>query len=54
MYDFFAAVTALWWYANFPPSEAARESERTRAYFERQGLDTITDDVIAVWGRKVQ
>ena len=54
MYDFFAAVTALWWYANFPPSEVARESERTREYFERKQLDTITDDIIAVRGRKVK
>jgi ubiquinone/menaquinone biosynthesis C-methylase UbiE len=54
MYDFFAAVTALWWYANFPAREVVRESQRTRAYFERTGLDTITDDVIAVWGRKVR
>jgi SAM-dependent methyltransferase len=54
MYDFFAAVTALWWYANFPAREVVRESERTRAYFERKGLDTITDDVIAIWGRKAR
>jgi ubiquinone/menaquinone biosynthesis C-methylase UbiE len=54
MYDFFAAVTALWWYANFPPNEVVRESERTRAYFERKKLDTITDDVIAVWGQKME
>ncbi len=53
MYDFFAAVTAIWWYAKFPPDEVANETARTRAYFDRKGLDVITDDVIAVWGRKV-
>ncbi len=52
MYDFFAAITAAWWYSNFPPEEVSRDSERTRAYFDRNGRDTITDDVIAVWGRK--
>jgi ubiquinone/menaquinone biosynthesis C-methylase UbiE len=52
MYDFFAAISASWWYAMFSPEAARRDSERTRAYFERHGLDTITDDVIAVWGRK--
>ncbi len=52
MYDFFAAITAAWWYASFPPAEVERDAARTRAYFERKGLDTITDDVIAVWGRK--
>ncbi len=54
MYDFFAAISASWWYGRFPAEEAQRDSERTRAYFERNGITTITDDVIAVWGRKVR
>jgi ubiquinone/menaquinone biosynthesis C-methylase UbiE len=54
MYDFFAAITASWWYAMFPPEEAQRDSLRTRAYFERRGMDTLTDDVIAVVARKVR
>ncbi len=52
MYDFFAAVSASWWYAKFPREEAERDSARTRAYFDRHGIATITDDVIAVCGRK--
>jgi ubiquinone/menaquinone biosynthesis C-methylase UbiE len=52
MHDFFAAISASWWYAMFSPEAARQDSERTRAYFERNGIDTITDDVIAVWGRK--
>jgi ubiquinone/menaquinone biosynthesis C-methylase UbiE len=52
MYDFFAAISASWWYSKFPPEEAQRDSERTRAFFERKAMATITDDVIAVWGRK--
>ena len=52
MYDFFAAISASWWYSKFPPQEAQRDSERTRAFFDRNGMTTITDDVIAVWGWK--
>ena len=52
MYDFFAAISASWWYARFSPDAARRDSDRTRRYFDRHGVDTITDDVIAVWGRK--
>jgi SAM-dependent methyltransferase len=54
MYDFFAAISASWWYSKFSPEEAQRDSERTRAFFERRAMSTITDDVIAVWGRKIQ
>ncbi len=52
MYDFFAAISASWWYAMFREDEARRDSEATRAYFQRHGLDTITDDVITVTGRR--
>jgi hypothetical protein len=54
MYDFFAAISASWWYGRFPAEEAQRDSERTRAYFDRKGITTIMDDVIAVWRRKVR
>jgi ubiquinone/menaquinone biosynthesis C-methylase UbiE len=54
MYDFFAAISASWWYSKFPPREAQRDSERTRAFFDRNGMTTITDDVIAVWGWKAR
>lgn len=52
MYDFFSAVSASWWYSKFPADEALLDSKRTRAFFERKGMATITDDVIAVWGWK--
>ena len=52
MYDFFAAISASWWYSMFPADEALRDSERTRAIFERKRMTTITDDVVVVWGRK--
>lgn len=48
--DFFAAVTASWWYAAFPREEVAAEASRARAYFERQGVTRITDDVIFAYG----
>lgn len=54
MYDFFAAVSASWWYTKFPPQEAERDSERTRAFFQRNAMTTITDDVVAVWGWKAR
>ncbi len=52
MYDFFTAVTAAWWYSVFPTDDAIRDTEWTRAFFERNGMTVITDDVIAVWGWK--
>jgi ubiquinone/menaquinone biosynthesis C-methylase UbiE len=52
MYDFFAAISASWWYSKFPPEEAKRDSEKTRAFFDRNAITTITDDVVAVCGRK--
>ena len=52
MYDFFAAITASWWYSKLPATEAVRDSERTREYFERNRMNIITDDVISIWGRK--
>ncbi len=52
MYDFFTAVSAAWWYSVFPSDDALRDSEKTRAFFERKKMVTITDDVIAVWGWK--
>ncbi len=50
MYDFFTAVSAAWWYSVFPADDALRDTAKTRTFFERRGLSTITDDVIAVWG----
>jgi hypothetical protein len=54
MCDFFAAISASWWWANFPPQTVQQHYARTRAYFKRHKLDTITDDVIVVWARKAQ
>jgi ubiquinone/menaquinone biosynthesis C-methylase UbiE len=51
-YDFFAAISSNWWYAKVPPIKRDKETKRTRDYFERKGIVTITDDVILAYGRK--
>jgi ubiquinone/menaquinone biosynthesis C-methylase UbiE len=51
-FDLFAAITASWWYAAFPPKEVAAEAAKACAYFERAGVTRITDDVIFAYGSK--
>jgi ubiquinone/menaquinone biosynthesis C-methylase UbiE len=51
-YDFFAAISASWWYAKFPPDEIANDSGKTRNYFERKDIRVITDDIIVASGYK--
>jgi len=51
-YDFFSAVSSNWWYAKVPPIKRKLLSEKTRDYFDRQGVTTITDDIILASGRK--
>jgi hypothetical protein len=51
-YDFFAAITASWWYAKFPSDKISADSEKTRRYFERKRVTRITDDVIFCCGTK--
>jgi ubiquinone/menaquinone biosynthesis C-methylase UbiE len=51
-YDFFAAISASWWYCRFPPGKVKQESERTRAFFERRGARIVTDDIVVASGRK--
>jgi len=51
-FDFFAAISASWWYAKFPPDKRTKESQKARDYFERRRVTQITDDVILAYGRK--
>lgn len=51
-YDFFAAISASWWYAKFPPEERKRDSECTRAYFQRWNINVVTDDIVVAYGTK--
>ena len=51
-YDFFAAISASWWYAKFPSEKIGADSKKTRAYFERKNKTVITDDIIVAYGKK--
>lgn len=51
-FDFFAAISASWWYCKFPSNEVQKEVERTRAYFVRKDARVVTDDIIIADGRK--
>jgi ubiquinone/menaquinone biosynthesis C-methylase UbiE len=51
-YDFFAAISSLWWYAKFPPAERKRDSIRTRDYFHRRNVNVVSDDIVIAYGYK--
>lgn len=51
-YAFFAAISASWWYAKFPPDEIERESNRTRDYFNRKNVKIVSDDIVVAYGYK--
>lgn len=51
-YDFFAAISASWWYAKFPPRERARDSARTRASFQRRKVNVVSDDIVIAYGTR--
>lgn len=51
-YDFFAAISSSWWYAKFPPKARIKDSRKTRNYFERKNISTISDDIVIAWGYK--
>ena len=44
--EFFAAVSANWWYAKIPEDKRNVEYENTRNYFRKKRIRIITDDVI--------
>jgi len=52
VYDFFAAISASWWYAKFPSDQIAKDSQQTRNYFKRKNINTITDDIVVAYGYK--
>jgi ubiquinone/menaquinone biosynthesis C-methylase UbiE len=51
-YDFFAAISASWWYAKFPPEERLKDSSKTRDYFIQKNIHIITDDIVVACGYK--
>jgi ubiquinone/menaquinone biosynthesis C-methylase UbiE len=52
VYDFFAAVTSAWWYANFPSEKIPLDLAKTRKYFDKKGIRRITDDLVFAYGIK--
>jgi ubiquinone/menaquinone biosynthesis C-methylase UbiE len=51
-YDFFAAISASWWYSKFPSDQVLMDSSKTRNYFERHRINIITDDIVVAYGYK--
>jgi ubiquinone/menaquinone biosynthesis C-methylase UbiE len=51
-YDFFAAISASWWYAKFPPDEIKKDSHRTRDYFNHKIVKIVSDDIVIAYGNK--
>lgn len=51
-YDFFAAITAAFWYAKFPEEKRIQDALRVRQHFVENKVIQITDDIIVVNGLK--
>jgi ubiquinone/menaquinone biosynthesis C-methylase UbiE len=51
-FDFFASVSSLWWYDRLPPNLREKETEKTREYFQRKQIKSITSDVVLAYGSK--
>jgi ubiquinone/menaquinone biosynthesis C-methylase UbiE len=51
-FDFFASTTALWWYDRLPKDKREKETVRTRNYYQRKGVTSITIDVVLAYGTK--
>lgn len=51
-FDFFATTSALWWYERLPNDLRKKEALRTRKYFQRKKIKSITSDVVLAYGLK--
>jgi ubiquinone/menaquinone biosynthesis C-methylase UbiE len=51
-FDFFAAISASFWYAKVPKERIGSVAEKTRRYFTDRGIVQVTDDVIFGYGIK--
>jgi ubiquinone/menaquinone biosynthesis C-methylase UbiE len=51
-FDFFASTSSLWWYDKLPPDLREQEAEKTREYFQRKGINSITSDIVLAYGLK--
>lgn len=52
VFDFFASTSSLWWYDRLPLELREKETEKTREYFQRKEIKSITSDVVLVYGKK--
>jgi ubiquinone/menaquinone biosynthesis C-methylase UbiE len=51
-FDFFASTSSLWWFDRLPHDLRNKETEKTREYFQRKGIKSITSDVVFAYGSK--
>jgi ubiquinone/menaquinone biosynthesis C-methylase UbiE len=51
-FDFFASISASFWYAKFPREKIGPVVEKTRRYYLDKGITRVTDDVIFGYGLK--
>jgi len=51
-FDFFASISASYWYAKLPRDKIGPTVEKTRRYFADNGIVQVTDDVIFGYGTK--
>ena len=52
VFDFFASTSSLWWYDRLPPDLREKEAKKTREYFQRKKIKSITSDVVLAFGIK--
>jgi SAM-dependent methyltransferase len=51
-FDFFAAISAAWWYAKFPEEKRRDDFQKARDYFNKKNKNVVTDNIILAYGRK--
>lgn len=51
-FDFFASTSSLWWYDRLPRDLREEEAKRTREYFQRKEVKSLTSDVVLAYGIK--
>lgn len=52
LFDFFASSSGLWWYHRLPPALRSKETEKVRAYFQKNNISKNTCDVVFARGIK--
>ena len=52
LFDFFASTSGLWWFHRLPQNLRNKETQKTRAYFQKKNVNKITSDVVFAFGSK--